>query len=646
LLNHLKSVDTNLTRRAPLRRSSVSATSADSTEAFYLFNDDVDGGYVIVSASDRMRPIVAYSPTGHIDDTAELPQQLRSWLDLLADATRYVDAHPEAAITTAQTAALSDFAPIAPLLGNIAWDQNDPYSLLCPRKYPTGCMATALAQVMRYHRYPEHGLGSNSYTNSATSQTLSVDFSEQTYQWDLMRETYDATATEEERQEVAKLMYHCGVALNMAYAADNSGSTAPYYLAATIDYFGYNDLTTLQYRNMYTYDEWNRLLYAQLAAGRPILFSGQASSGGHAFVVDGYRSNGYYHVNWGWSGQYDGYYDISILNPVGVGAGAAVSDNGYSLEQSAVLQLTPEAHVGQYFSPVAGEGALTATTKSTTVGGTMKVRMTNLTNYSPKAISGEVYALIEGADNTWTCPISDLNIAASGINMNTTNISTDITLPADLTDGTYTLRPYFRAAGGDSTAVLRFRISSAGYLTLTVANGKVTVSKPALDLQLSASDWSFDEEEVVVGTTNRIAVTVTNRSEETYVGRFALELEDPTSSTTTVSSDSILHLAAGDSVRVSFAASFNTAGEWVASLSATLQNVTDNPRVTFSKNQSFTVVSAASAITHVASDSTLPVAVYDLTGRRKALLAPGASVSDAGLSAGLYIVGGRRVWVK
>jgi hypothetical protein len=244
LLNHLKSVDTNLTRRAPLRRSSVSATSADSTEAFYLFNDDVDGGYVIVSASDRMRPIVAYSPTGHIDDTAALPQQLRSWLDLLADATRYVDAHPEAAITTAQTAALNDFAPIAPLLGNIAWDQNDPYSLLCPRKYPTGCMATALAQVMRYHRYPEHGLGSNSYTNSATSQTLSVDFSEQTYQWDLMRETYDATATEEERQEVAKLMYHCGVALNMAYAADNSGSTAPYYLAATIDHFGYNDLTT------------------------------------------------------------------------------------------------------------------------------------------------------------------------------------------------------------------------------------------------------------------------------------------------------------------------------------------------------------------------------------------------------------------
>jgi hypothetical protein len=649
MLDHLKSVNTDLTRRAPLRRSSIATASNDTTElneAYYVFCDDLDGGYVIVSASDKMRPIVAYSPTGYIDETVELPAQLSNWLNLLSDATRYVELHPEAAITTAQTAGLSDLTPIAPLLGNIAWDQNDPYSLLCPRKYPTGCMATALAQVMRYHRYPEHGMGSNSYTNAATSQTLTVDFSEQTYQWDLMKETYDETATEEERQEVAKLMYHCGVALNMAYAADNSGSTAPYYLAATVDHFGYNDLTTLQYRNMYTYDEWNRLLYAQLAAGRPILFSGQSSSGGHAFVVDGYRSNGYYHVNWGWSGQYDGYYDISILNPTGVGAGAAVSDNGYSLEQSAVLQLTPEAHVGRYFSPVAGEGTLTSTTKSTTVGGKMRVRMTDLTNYSPKAISGEVYALIEGVDTTWMCPISSLNIAASGINMNTSNISTDITLPSDLTDGVYTLRPYFRPEGGDSTAVVRFRISSAGYLTLTVANGKVTVAKPALDLKLSASDWSFDEEEVVAGTTNRIAVTVANRSEETYVGRLALELEDPTSSTTTITSDSILHLAAGDSVRVSFAATLNTVGEWVASLAAVLQNVTNNPRVTFSKNQPFTVVSVASAITEVAADRMAPVAVYDLTGRRKALLAPGTSLRSIGLPAGLYIVDGRRVWVK
>jgi hypothetical protein len=639
----------DLVRRVPLKRTSFGTDELDAeTAPYYLFND-ADGGFIVISGSDRMRPVVAYSPSESFS-AATMPTQLRAWFALLSDATQYVEQHPEAAITTAQVNSLADFAPIAPLLGAIAWDQNDPYSLDCPRRYPTGCMATALAQVMRYHRYPEHGVGSNSYTNSATSQTLAVNFAEQTYNWDLMNEVYDATATDEQRAEVAKLMFHCGVALNMSYAADNSGSTAPYYLAATVDHFGYNDLTTLQYRNMYTYDEWNRLLYAELEAGRPVLFSGQASSGGHAFVVDGYSSNGYYHVNWGWSGQYNGYYDISVLNPVGVGAGAAVSENGYSLEQSAVLQLTPQAHVGQYFSPVAGEGVLTSTTKKTTVGGTMKVRMTNLTNYTPRALSGQVYGLIEGNNQQWRCPISDISIAASGINMNTTNVNTDVTLPSDLTDGSYTLTPYFQAAGSDSAAVLRFRISAAGCFTLTVANGTVTVAKPALDLQLAASDWSFATTEYVANASSKVSVLLANNSDDNYVGRCYLELEDPYGLSSTVASDSLLHLAAGDSVRVTFSTTFASAGEWSASLAAALQNVTDNPKIAIANSATtFTVVATASAIRDITTDGTqaaAPTEVYNLMGQRVATLPTGTTLGSARLPQGVYLVGGRKVVVR
>jgi hypothetical protein len=644
-LNHLsgEGLTPGKARRAPLRRQDLEqsldlGTTGDDSAPFYIFNDD-EGGFIIISGSDRMRPIVGYSPAGAFSEEEKLPAQLRSWLTGVAEATRYIEQHPEAAITTAEVSALADFSPIEPLLGAIAWDQNDPYSLDCPRQYPTGCMATALAQVMRYHRYPEHGLGSNSYTNSATSQTLSVDFAAQTYNWDLMRETYDATASDAERAEVAKLMFHCGVALNMSYAADNSGSTAPYYLAATVEHFGYNDLTTLQYRNMYSYDEWNRLLYAELAAGRPILFSGQSSSGGHAFIVDGYQGSGFYHVNWGWSGQYNGYYDISILNPTGVGAGAAISDNGYSLEQSAVLQLTPAAHTGRYFSPVAGEGVLSTTTKKTTVGGQVKVKMTNLTNYTPYALSGQVIGLIEGNGQTWQCPISDISIAASGVNMNTTNVNTSLTLPSDLTDGSYTLTPYFRATGSDSLAQLRFRISAAGYLDLTVSGTEVAVARPALDLQLAASDWSFATREYVVDKTDRIAVTVHNNSDETYVGTFYMELEDPTMMSSSVASDKQLRIAAGDSARVTFTTAFGVTGEWNASLSALLQNVTNNPKVSLSGSAvSFEVLESTSAISSVQTDrnTTTSPTVYNMYGQRV-----------QGVPArGLYIVGGKTVMLK
>ncbi len=623
----------------------LAATRADegATAPYYVFNDS-EGGFVVVSGSDLMRPVVAYSAEATFT-TADMPANLSQWLEQLAAAAAYVEQHPEAAISTADLNSLADYAPIQPLLGKIAWDQNFPYSNLCPRTYPTGCMATALAQVMRYHRYPEHGTGSNSYTTA--SQTVSVNFAEQTYNWDLMTEEYNDASTDEQRAEVAKLMFHCGVALNMSYAADNSGSTAPCYLAATVDYFGYNPLTTLQCRNVYPYDEWNNMIYTELQEGRPVLYSGIASSGGHAFVVDGYSSNGFYHVNWGWSGQYNGYYDICVLNPTGVGAGAAVSTNGYSTEQSAVLQLTPTANTGRYYSPVACEGGISSTTKKTTPGGTMRLVLKNLTNYSPWAIDGEVFALISGNGTSLRCPVGSLSIAASGVNILTNNISANITLPTDLTDGTYRLYPYYQASGSDSTALIRCRLNGEGYLNLEVSNGSVAVSKPTVDMSMTAANWSFATERYVVNTESTVSVDVTNGKDETFVGSFYLDMTDPNDMVRSVKSDTLYKIAPGETQHVTFTYNFATEGTWTTDLSASLQNITDNPKFTLKgAGTEFEVVSTSSALTAVAADeASTPVEVYNLMGQRVATLAAGIEPA-AQLPAGIYIVRGKKIVIR
>jgi hypothetical protein len=546
-------------------------TRATADAPYYIFNRE-EGGFVIVSGTDLMRPILGYSDDQTFSDEA-LPDNLESWLTHLAESVTYVEAHPEAALS----AEAPSYAPIAPL-NNIQWDQNDPYSNRCPNQYPTGCMATALAQVMRHHKYPEHGQGINSYTTAGN--TVSVNFADQTYDWDLMLEQYTGSETQAQRDEVAKLSFHCGVALNMSYAADQSGSTAPYYLKALIDYFGYNELTTLQYRSYYSYDEWNALLYNELQENRPILYSGLASTGGHAFILDGYSSEGYYHVNWGWSGQYNGYYDVCILNPLGVGTGATAS-NGYSSEQSAVLQLTPQQHYGRYFAPIAGE-SITSSTKKTTLGGRVNLVLKSLFNYSPFAVNGAVGAMIVPTDsetqnpaddaNRILCPLGTLTIAASGTSIIGSNISGQITLPSDLAEGSYRIYTYYHPSDNDSIATLRYTASAHSYLDMTVSGTSVTISK-STDQPLTAANWSFENSTVSANTATTITVDVTNTGTETVVGSFALALTNPDEVSEKITQSLPTTLKAGETKQLSFDCTLSMSGTWGASLQYAHQNV-------------------------------------------------------------------------
>ena len=237
-------------------------------------------------------------------------------------------------------ASADEYPPsVAPLLTS-TWGQRNPYNFMCPLKSPTpwggylpeeqhcrvGCVAVAMGQIMRYHRWPDSGEGKASVEYPVLSNDaniFAVDFSEASYDWDNMLDDYSGGYTETEGRAVAQLLYHCAVASNMLFEKSFSFSTNFTASDALVKHFHYDGGTMqTRMRSDYSRDEWLRMIREELSQGRPIFYeaiSFSLSEGiyAHSFVVDGYNEEGLVHVNWGWYGNEDGYYDIDLLDPPG-----------------------------------------------------------------------------------------------------------------------------------------------------------------------------------------------------------------------------------------------------------------------------------------------------------------------------------------
>ncbi len=568
-----------------------------STPSYYIFNNEADrGGYVIVSGSDLLRPVLGYSLNNTFSDQ-DLPDNLKSWLTFLSEATEYVETHPEAAISEAEIAALNKTS-ISPLMKNIAWGQTEPYNELTPNNYPTGCMATAMAQVLYYHRYPEQGIGSNSYTWNG--QTLAVNFAERTYNYDLMFDKNSSSVTAAQKNEVSKLSYDCGISLHMNYGQNSSGSIAPRYTHALIQNFGYNNLTTLQGRDYYHFDEWNEMLYNELTNARPVIFSGTSNTGGHAFVLDGYNKEGYYHVNWGWDGYYDGYYDVCVLNPSGTGTGATESSDGYSTSQWAVLQLTPAQNTGRYMCPIFGDNFFVPTSTSIPLGSSFQLSVQPCYNYSSDPVYGRFGALImKDGEVVNKIPISTVAFKACDNYIYGAFPEGKCTLPTTLADGEYRLYAYFQPSSSDNFSVIHCKATATSYYDLTVANGRATFVAPSFEPQLTVSDWSTADPDHTYRTGNSSTITanVTNsRQDETFVGKFYLTLTPPTGWASTIMSNEVLTLAPGETKHVSFSYTFPTTGQWKSKMSYSLQNISTEKIDINGTEQSFFVEADHSAM--------------------------------------------------
>lgn len=339
----------DLLRTAPELRPVVldksnSFTSKEASGAFYIFNLGENRGFILAAADDRLKPVLAYADAGAFP-SEQIPDNLQAWLDFYESEFQYLMNHNLSVAEEgfSPTDFSSSASSVEALLGNTKWDQLYPYNLQCPysevysEHTATGCLATAMAQIMYYHQWPLSGTGSNSYNLDINAENfyLSADFGQTQYAWQNMLDTYNPESTEEQKQAVALLMYHCGVAVNMEYNVASQGGSWAYLSdagAALSKYFGYDSDLQMYTRDFYNFAEWSGLIRSELDAGRPVLYRGGGIDGsGHAFVCDGYDNDDFYHINWGWGGYGNGYFSLSTLDPNYQGAG--YSALGYSYGQ-------------------------------------------------------------------------------------------------------------------------------------------------------------------------------------------------------------------------------------------------------------------------------------------------------------------------
>lgn len=330
-----------------------------SQESYYVFPNANSKGFTIVSGDDRLPEIVGYSSQGSYDEN-NLPEGFVSFMKAyqnlynkvnLGDAEALKNLAEIKAWRNKKNASAASTSAVAPLLGNIEWDQTSPYNNMCPRYdsvhvAATGCVATAMAQVMAYYKYPKQLKadipGYVNRWNGIPMEIPTITQEEGIYDWDNMLPKYnkEANATQQQKDAVAKLMYHCGAAVRMSYGPESGAAVSSSKLAK---YFGYDaDLMMDLSRSSFTLDKWMQIIDTELAAGRPVLYGGQSSENGHQFICDGKDENGLYHINWGWSGNQNAYFDLSILNPEKGGTGSGSAADGFNRYCTMTIGIAPD----------------------------------------------------------------------------------------------------------------------------------------------------------------------------------------------------------------------------------------------------------------------------------------------------------------
>lgn len=328
--------------------------STTSSRGYYVFPHDGNCGYTIVSGDDRMPEIVGYSTTDTYSEE-NMPDGMKHLMqayEAMATALANGDAKAERCLAEKE-ALVADSTyrqpRVEPLLADIAWGQTEPYNNLCPmyddqRRTVTGCVATAMVQLMMYYQYPQT-LKSDipAYKTDSYQLDMPLVSAGERYDWDNMLPQYSGSAyTAAQANAVAKLMYHCGLSAKADHGPSTGAWCTPYVL---VKYWGYDpDVIKHLYREKFSLREWTAILDAELQASRPVYYTGcSTTSGGHAFLCDGADGNGLYHINWGWSGWSNGYFDITILNSDYSGAESATAPaDGYNNTCKMIVGIMPD----------------------------------------------------------------------------------------------------------------------------------------------------------------------------------------------------------------------------------------------------------------------------------------------------------------
>ena len=326
----------------------------NTTPAVFVFNS-TDEGFVLVSAEDNARAVLGYSDEGTFDAN-NIPENMQFWLQMYADEIRSATeakgdeakgkVNRREAKGERREAEEEAYPTIAPLLGETIWGQGEPFNNMCPQigneRMVTGCVATALSQIMYIHKYPTMGIGSHSYKTETEGLKVSANFGNTTYDWANMIPNYNKSYTSAQADAVATLMFHAGVAADMDYTVDGSGAVSSIALVGLTNYFGYDKAINVLPKDFLKEETTLQTIASDLQAGRPVYISGSTvNQEGHAFVCDGMQSDGYLHINWGWNGMADGYFAISALAPEVQGTGGSASNLAFTERVDVYTNIKP-----------------------------------------------------------------------------------------------------------------------------------------------------------------------------------------------------------------------------------------------------------------------------------------------------------------
>lgn len=461
---------------------------------YYAFN--LEQGYVIVSGDDEMTELVGYAENGFFD-AENVPPQMQLWLDGYAEYVAAV----QSGKAKARKILLSDSPSVVvePLVST-KWNQDAPFNNFAPeytddnnntQRCATGCAATAMAQIMKFHNWPEQGVGHYSYEHQSFG-TISSDFSEHVYDWTNMIDRYNnGEYSNVQADAVALLMKDCGVSLNMNYGPV-SGASIYSYTPAFKNYFRYSSRTVN--RSGCETAEFTRIITDELQEGRPIIYCGTGEDGGHAFVVDGYDTNYFLHVNWGWGGYSDGYFDMNYMDPAGLGIGGG--SGAFKWNQGIVLARPLKDGVEPYefiqqlcfvlFNDVQG-GIFCKQEMPANKGDDVTILLRNTANLSGESFFGSLNvgvfddsgALVTmGNEERLENNNGELLEFQSG---RLYSVDLPMTLnTAGIADGNYIVRAMSKANGN----VWR-KFASTDCLNMTVADGKVSLVSPTPNISLT-----------------------------------------------------------------------------------------------------------------------------------------------------------------
>ena len=401
--------------------------STTSSRGYYVFPHDGNCGYTIVSGDDRMPEIVGYSTTDTYSEE-NMPDGMKHLMqayEAMATALANGDAKAERCLAEKEAlAADSTYRQprVAPLLADIVWGQTEPYNNLCPmyddqRRTLNGCVPTAMAQLMMYYQYPQT-LQSDipAYQTSSYQLNMPSVAAGERYDWDNMLPQYSGSAyTAAQANAVAKLMYHCGLSAKADYGP--SSTSALCTPSVLVKYWGYDpDVIKFLYRENFSLREWTAILDAELQASRPVYYSGWSPTSGHAFLCDGADGDGLYHINWGWSGWSNGYFDITVLNYDYSGTESATAPtDGYNHSCNMIVGIMPDNGVTD--APLIVTPLLTAieneevgcellTTERADTSGSFKLRINaEFGNVEETAFEGYAGVCLE--DEKGTCTLLD-----------------------------------------------------------------------------------------------------------------------------------------------------------------------------------------------------------------------------------------------